>query len=240
MISKYAPLISFFPLTLLAMVAWRTMDPPSPGVTAPAEPAGAGVATAESGSQAPPPPGVDLSFRDGYAPLDMDAVFVTPAGPKGMKFTPATAALNGAKVRVTGQMVKHLHDDPQIFLLTKRPLVLIMKEFGLADDLPASAVHVLLSARPGWAPRWTPRPLEVCGVLELGPRQELDGRISHLRLVAEHVIDTEAGTLPELMKPIGLQPGRLTQAWLAADASPPPPPPAPSLSSSTQPTHQPK
>lgn len=162
------------------------------------------------------PPLIDSSLRASYAPLDLEEIYVKPAGPKGLELTAEAQKLHGVKVRISGQMVRHLHDDPRIFLMHPTPLTLLMSEFGLADDLPPSALHVILADRPGWAPVWTPRPLEVYGTLELGPRQELDGRISHFRLIADHVVDAEAGTIPDLMKPIGLQPGRLTRATLAS------------------------
>jgi hypothetical protein len=179
------------------------------------------------------PPVMDPDRRASYVPLELEEIYVKPAGPKGLELTAATQKLHGVKVRTSGQMVRHLHDDPRMFLMHPTPLTLIMSEFGLADDLPPSALHVILPDRPGWAPVWTPRPLEVYGTLELGPRQELDGRISHFRLIADHVMDAEAGTIPDLMKPIGLQPSRLTRATLAA----PPAAGATGLGSATPATH---
>lgn len=159
---------------------------------------------------------MDPDQRASYIPLELEDIYVKPAGPEGLELTAAAQKLHGAKIKTSGQMVRHLHDDPRMFLMHPTPMTLIMSEFGLADDLPPSALHVILPDRPGWAPVWTPRPLEVFGTFELGPRQEVDGRISHFRLMVDHVIDAETGTIPDLMKPIGLQPGRLTRATLAS------------------------
>lgn len=235
MSSHYAPLISFIPLAVLALVAWRSLGPASEA----AKPVGSLTAVApalvepDRVTGAAPP--ADLSFRAGFTALELNTVFVKPAGPRGLEFTPEVARLQGQKVRIHGWMVKHLHDDPRILLLNTQPLVLNMSEYGLADDLPPWAMHVILADRPGWAPVWTARPLDICGTLELGPRQERDGRISHLRLVAEHVLDRESGAPADLMKPIGLQPGRLKTHFLSVEASAAPP--ARSLSSSTSSTN---
>jgi hypothetical protein len=212
MTSSFAPIISFVPLALLAVVAWRSLDPAPGAARVASGPVRLAAAEEADGPVSPAPAAVNLA---GYDTLDMDTVFVKPAGPKGLEYTAATEGLRGRKVRISGWMVKHLHDDPRIFLLHSRPMVLLMSEYGLADDLPPSAVHVILPDRPGWAPPWTPAPLEVCGVLELGPREERDGRISHLRLVAEHVVDRGTQRPVDLCKPIGLQPGRLKSSFLA-------------------------
>jgi hypothetical protein len=239
MSTSLAPLISFVPLAVLAAVAWKAVHPtpldPSAGPVSVAEVSGA----AGEDESVPPPaaPAVSDDVRAGYAELQMDSIFVKPAGPRGLEYTVEASALDGARVRLRGWMVRHLHDDPRIFLLNTQPMVLHMSEYGLADDLPPSAAHVILEDRPGWAPVWTPRPLEVCGVLELGPRQERDGRVSHVRLLADQVIDSGSGARADIVKPIGLQPARLKAAVLSKDVgADPASPSAPTFPSSTNPT----
>jgi hypothetical protein len=74
-------------------------------------------------------------------------------------------------------------------------------------------------------------------VLELGPQQERDGRVSHVRLLADHVIDSESGARADIVKPIGLQPARLKAAVLSKDAGADPAAPSvPTFSPSTNPT----
>lgn len=226
MSTAYAPIICLVALSLVAVLMWRSPQPEGAGAPLPSPPA-AGAAAEDNTQPAEP---VSLA---GYEPLDMNDVFVKPAGPKGLQYTAGTAALDGRKVRIRGWMVRHLHDDPRVFLLNTQPITLNMSEYGLADDLPPWAVHVILAGRDGWAPVWTPRPLEVCGTLELGPRQERDGRISHIRLKADHVIDQGTAAPLSLLMPIGLQHGRLASARFA-----PEPPAVPdrhdSLSSESQ------
>ena len=214
--NNYTSLISFAPLAILAIVAWRTMDQPAAATPPLVETTAVAMDEASEETSPRTPPLIDSSLRASYVAVNLDEIYVKPAGPKGLELTEEAQKLHGVKVRISGQMVRHLHDDPRMFLMHPTPLTLLMSEFGLADDLPPSALHVILADRPGWAPVWTPRPLEVYGTLELGPRQELDGRICRFRLIADHVVDAEAGTIPDLMKPIGLQPGRLTRATLAS------------------------
>ena len=216
MANNYSSLISFAPLAVLAVVAWRTMDQPAADPGPPVKTVAVTADTAHETTSPRTQPHTDPNRRASYVAVNLEEIYVKPAGPKGLELTASTQKLHGVKVRISGQMVRHLHDDPRMFLMHPTPLTLLMSEFGLADDLPPSALHVILPDRPGWAPVWTPRPLEVYGTLELGPRQELDGRISHFRLIADHVVDAEAGTIPDLMKPIGLQPGRLTRDPLAS------------------------
>ena len=59
------------------------------------------------------------------------------------------------------------------------------------------------------APDWVRQPLTVYGRLELGPREERDGRISQIRLYADHVTAADGQTLLEPRRPLILQPARL-------------------------------
>ncbi len=146
---------------------------------------------------------------DSYHVMTFGDVFVTPVGDMGLEFTPKFTKAEGTAVRFVGHMVRHPHDDPRVFLMTPRPMALMMSEYGLADDLPPWALHVILPEEEGSAPEWRPQLLTVCGVLELGPRQEADGRISHFRLRAEHVAHPESRKKIDLMKPVVFQPERL-------------------------------
>jgi hypothetical protein len=152
---------------------------------------------------------VDAGMLNAYAHLTFDEIYVLPAGPKGLEFTEKTKGLNGGKVRMEGFMVKHYHDDPAIFLFTAVPAVHNQVEYMLADSLPTSLVHVIMDVRPGDAPVWKPQRITVMGTLETGAHQEIDGRVSHIRLRCEHVVDRRTSTLLELRKPLALQKDRM-------------------------------
>jgi hypothetical protein len=152
-----------------------------------------------------PDPQVDL---EGYAPLKFEEIYVTPAGPKELEYSSKANDLKGKKVRMDGFMVKHFNDDPQLFMFTAFPTSHNSAEYGLTDSLPVSLVHVVMKVRPGDAPIWTPRRLTVAGTLELGSRQEMDGRVSHVRILCDQVADSKARTSIELRKPLALQKDR--------------------------------
>ena len=82
-------------------------------------------------------------------------------------------------------------------------------EYILAESLPTSLVHVLLPEIPGRTPSWIPQRVTVLGTLELGMRQEIDGRLSHVRVIADHVADTKTLEAIELRKPLALQRDRM-------------------------------
>jgi hypothetical protein len=111
-------------------------------------------------------------------------------------------------------MVRQANDDPALFLLTPQPMTLNMAEFGLADDLPPQAVHVVLPVLPGQAPDWVRQPLVLYGRLELGSRQEKDGRISQTRLFADHLTAADGRTLIEPRRSVMLQPARVKSGKL--------------------------
>lgn len=141
----------------------------------------------------------------GYAAFEFGKVFKRPAGPKGLEYTAEARELDGKRVRMTGYMVRHWHEDASVFLFTEHPMVLNVAEYGLADDLPPDAVHVIQEVLPGRAPDWVRQQLVVYGRLELGPRQEQDGRVSQVRLHAERVTAADGRTVVEVRRPAALQ-----------------------------------
>jgi hypothetical protein len=74
-----------------------------------------------------------------------------------------------------------------------------------------------MDVRPCDAPVWKSQGITITGTLETGARQEVDGRISHVRLRCDHVLDTRSGLLIELRKPLALQKDRM--AYKAYQAS---------------------
>lgn len=191
-------LAGFLPVSLLSASVWHFSKPLPQAPVADA-----------SISRSAPAVVLEDPVREAYAPFEMTQAFVLPAGPKGLEYSAAARALEGRKVRIAGSMVRHLHDDPAVFLLTPQAMALNMAEYGLADDLPPQAVHVILDVLPGKAPEWVRRPLVIYGRLELGPREEADGRISQFRLFADHVTAADGLTVIEPRVPILTQPARV-------------------------------
>ena len=130
---------------------------------------------AGSTSALPPlPPGVsELRFSE---------FFRQPIGPRGLEYTEKLRQLEGRRVRILGYMVRQEQPVDHGFLLSPVPLTLHESEYGLADDLPVTALHVFTARDlPARVPH-TPGPLLLTGKLSLGNRRETDGRTSVARL----------------------------------------------------------
>ena len=120
-------LTGILPLLMLAGMAWWLSRP-----EAGAKGAGGRVAEVKRVEEVPTMVGADEA--EGYVAFEFGKVFKRPAGPKGLEYTGEARALDGKKVRMTGYMVRHWHEDASVFLFTEHPRVLNVAEYGLADD----------------------------------------------------------------------------------------------------------
>lgn len=122
----------------------------------------------------PLPPGVtELKFNE---------FFRQPIGPRGLEYTEKLRSLEGRRIRILGYMARQTKPVDRCFLLAPVPLTLNEIEYGHADDLPATTVHVFtMEDAPAQTPH-TPGPLLLTGKLSLGNRLEADGRTSVVRL----------------------------------------------------------
>jgi len=123
------------------------------------------------------PPGVlALSFSD---------FFVQPIGERGLTMTARLKAMDGSRVRIPGYMVRQEQPVKGQLLLSPIPIQLHEKEYGLADDLPPSAVWVTVPARRDRIVPYQSGILLLTGVLHVGNRDEPDGRVSLVRLALD-------------------------------------------------------
>lgn len=216
---KASALLLVCPLLMLGLCGWMslgrgTATPDSASSSTRLSPVPAPASAAPQS-----PPTLDPALAGTYETLAFQEIFVTPAGPRGLEYTAKSRRLAGQKVKMTGHMVRHYHDDPRVFLFTATPNTHDQREYILADSLPVSLVHVFLAARPGQAPDWRPRSITVYGTLETGPQQEVDGRVSHVRLHAEHVTEGTTANLLELRRPIVLQRSRMKAGQTTVNAT---------------------
>lgn len=124
----------------------------------------------------PAPPDVtDLKFSELFKPI----------GPRGLEYSDKLRALEGKKVRILGYMVNQSQLMPWTFLLSAIPVTLHEEEYGLAEDMPATIVHVITQKNATPIVPHTPGLLLLTGTLGLGNRQEADGRISSVRLTLD-------------------------------------------------------
>jgi hypothetical protein len=124
----------------------------------------------------------------GVSALEFSEFFVKPVGPRGLELSDTLRGLHGKRVRILGYMVRREAAPPGTLILTPHPVQLHDFEYGLADDLPPNALHVTLPDVAQELP-YTPGLLLLTGRLEIGNREEKDGRISVVRLLLDPRVD---------------------------------------------------
>jgi hypothetical protein len=116
-------------------------------------------------------------------PLRLQEFFQMPVGPQGLVLSERLRSANGRLVRLTGYVVRQEVATPGHFLLAPRPVQMSQHADGEADDLPPATVLVRLATdQQDWAVAHASGLVEVTGTLELGRKEESDGRVSWFRL----------------------------------------------------------
>ena len=128
-------------------------------------------------AQATPLAALELKFSD---------FFVSPLGPRGPQVTPLLQSAHGQKVRITGYMVVEEEAPVGRFYLSPRPLSMSEHADGDANDLPASALCVLMPPGQRSEPLGhTPGLLRLTGQLQVGRQEMEDGRVTWVRLLLD-------------------------------------------------------
>lgn len=166
----------------------------APGTTAPAA---APVTTVPA--VPPPAPGPAVVAPAAAAPEDLrfDEFFQRPIGPRGLEFSARLRELHGKRVRLVGHMVNHVHANPRVVILAPLPLKFHQCEYGLCDDLPAASVHVHVPGDPRHRIAFAPGEIALTGRLAVGNVEELDGRISAVRLFVDAEQAAALRTVPK-------------------------------------------
>lgn len=132
------------------------------------------------------------------AELRFEEFFRLPIGPLGLELSEKLKSLDGKRVRITGLMVNHVHANPRVFLLSPVALRFHQCEYGLCDDLPANALHVHVPGNPRERIAWTPGELVLTGRLSVGNQEELDGRVSAVRLFLDPAVAASLRAAPAI------------------------------------------
>lgn len=165
------------PVALLTALALGSLAPAASATTLGWNADALSVALAKSGKLPATAQGVtDIAFTD---------FFKFPIGPLGLEFSDKARRLNGQQVRVLGFMVHQDQAQPGVMLLAPFALGTDEAEYGFCDDLPASVVFVIAPKFQNAAVPFTPGPLVLTGRLELGAKNERDGRVSQVRLILD-------------------------------------------------------
>lgn len=150
--------------------------------------AGASSATASTSPRTSQPDDtIELSFRD---------FFKMPIGPRGLEPSAVLQSLNNKRVRIVGYMVQEENPQPGSFMLSSHPVSLSDVEDGPADDLPATTISVQMpSSEAGAVVGYRPGLLQLSGTLELGNREESNGRVSYARLLLDSAAPAQRSTV---------------------------------------------
>jgi hypothetical protein len=111
--------------------------------------------------------------------------FFKPIGSRGLEHSDKLRALDGKRVRILGYMVKQSRPMPWTFLLSPVPVTLHETEYGFAEDMPATALHVFTPRNATPIVPFTPGLMLLTGTLSVGNREEPDGRVSTVRLTLD-------------------------------------------------------
>ena len=115
--------------------------------------------------------------------LRLGDFFRMPVGPAGLELSDSLRQANGRAVRLVGFMVQQEAAAPGRFMLAARPVQMSEHADGDADDLPPATVLVYLD--PGQRDWMVPHVrglVAVKGQLSVGRYEEMDGRVSWVRL----------------------------------------------------------
>lgn len=136
-----------------------------------------------AGELPPPPVGTtDLKFRE---------LFKLPIGPRGLEPSEKLIGLNGKSVRMVGYMAKEENPTAGLFILSPLPVNLGDEDESFADDLPANAVYVRLDSTNNNVVPYLAGLIKLTGILQVGFAQEVDGRVSTVRLLLDTALSNE-------------------------------------------------
>lgn len=108
-----------------------------------------------------------------------------PVGPRGLEHSDRLRGLDGKRVRMLGYMVKQSRPMPWTFLLSPVPVTLHETEYGFAEDMPATVLHVFTPRNATPIVPFTPGLMLLTGTLSVGNKEEPDGRVSTVRLTLD-------------------------------------------------------
>lgn len=132
-----------------------------------------------AGADAAPANPEPLSFREFFEP-------------KARNLTPTARllSLSGKRVRIAGFMAEMELPPKGGFYLCPSPLFAAEGGGGTAD-LPPSAVFVVVGSAAGQELETLKRPVEVTGILEVGPETDPEGRVTRIRIVLDRPTQAE-------------------------------------------------
>jgi hypothetical protein len=127
----------------------------------------------------PDPPPEEIAFAEFFDPAPSR---------RGLKPSARLLGVAGKRVRIVGFMAQMEKPPKGGFILCSRP-VFATEAGGGTADLPPDAVLVVVQSAAGKELEKVPGPLEVTGLLELGVREDEDGRVSRIRIILDKQLE---------------------------------------------------
>lgn len=112
-----------------------------------------------------------------------------PVGPEGLEPSEKLLSLSQQSVSIIGYIVAQSPSIPGRFILSPLPISIDPEDEGLADDLPTTVVYVHFDPANQEIAKLSHLPADtlfkIQGTLSLGQQEEVDGRVSSIRLNIE-------------------------------------------------------
>lgn len=127
------------------------------------------------------------ALTNGVTDLKFSELFKMPVGSRGMESSPKLLSLDNKPVRIVGYMAKQETPTPGLFIMTPLPVNMGDEDDKFADDMPANSIFVHVD-NPDALVVYTPGLINLTGLLSLGNVQEVDGRISYVRVHLDPIL----------------------------------------------------
>lgn len=117
----------------------------------------------------------------GVTDLKFSEIFKMPVGPRGMEPSTKLLSLDNKRVRIVGYMAKQETPTPGLFIVSPLPVNMGDEDDKFADDMPANSIFIHLDDSNALV-NYVPGLINMIGVLSVGNANEVDGRISYVRV----------------------------------------------------------
>ena len=120
-------------------------------------------------------------LANGITDLKFNEIYKMPVGPRGMEPSSKLLSLNNKRVRIVGYMAKQETPTQGLFIVSPLAVNMGDEDDKFADDMPANSIFVHVENNEAMV-KYVPGLIHLIGVLNVGNANEIDGRISYVRV----------------------------------------------------------
>lgn len=120
-------------------------------------------------------------LANGITDLKFNEIYKMPVGARGMEPSSKLLSLNNKRVRIVGYMAKQETPTPGLFIMSPLAVNMGDEDDKFADDMPANSIFVHVENNEAMV-KYVPGLIHLIGVLNVGNANEIDGRISYVRV----------------------------------------------------------